>query len=109
MIMLRTLLAAALVLFALPAFAQQAASPVGSRLGLVPPKGMVPSQAFQGFEDREKEVAVIIGTLPPEAYADLEKSLTAEALKAEGISQEKREQITTPFGKAIMITGRQPI
>ena len=46
-------------------------------------------------------------TLPPQAYADIEKSMTAEAFKAQGITEEKRENLTLPSGKGVLVIGSE--
>src|SRR6202795_5079754 len=100
--MLFTLLA-----LALPAHADDVVYPPGSRIGLVPPPGLHASTSFPGFEDRTKNVALLLGALPPEAYAELEKSGSAEGLKKLGATLEKRELLTLPIGKALLVIGRQ--
>ena len=103
------LLMAALVLpaQALPAQADDVVYPPGSRLGLVPAPGLHASTSFPGFEDRDNNVALLLGTLPPEAYAQFEKSDSAEGLKKLGATLEKRETLTLPNGKALLVIGRQ--
>jgi len=81
--------------------------PPGARLGLVPPKGMQPAQAFQGFGDPQNNAGIILNLLPARAYGEIEQSVTAPALKKEGIVQQKREAITTPFGRGFLIVARQ--
>ena len=46
------------------AAAADAVFPAGSRLGLVPPAGMVPSRTFQGFEEPGTRAAILLTTLP---------------------------------------------
>jgi hypothetical protein len=96
-------------LFALsmPASADDVVYPPGSRIGLIPPPGLHASTSFPGFEDREKNVAVLLGTLPPDAYAEFEKSDSAEGLKKLGATLEKREAMTLATGKALLVIGRQ--
>jgi hypothetical protein len=96
-----------MVALALPAHADDVVYPPGSRLGLVPPPGLHASTSFPGFEDRDNNVALMLGTLPPEAYAQFEKSDSAEGLKKLGATLEKREVLTLPNGKAILVIGRQ--
>jgi hypothetical protein len=91
----------------LPAHADDVVYPPGSRLGLVPPPGLHASTSFPGFEDRDNNVALMLGTLPPEAYAQFDKSDSAEGLKKLGATLEKREALTLPNGKAILVVGRQ--
>ncbi len=103
------LLMAALVLPALtlPAQADDVVYPPGSRLGLVPAPGLHASTSFPGFEDRDNNVALLLGALPPEAYAQFEKSDSAEGLKKLGATLEKRETLALPNGKALLVIGRQ--
>jgi hypothetical protein len=91
----------------LPAAAADVVYPPGSRLGIVPPPGLTASTSFPGFEDREKNVALVVGTLPPEAFAQFEKSDSAEGMKNLGATLEKRESLTLPTGKALLVIGRQ--
>jgi len=95
-----------------PLAAAAAAEPVfppGARLGLVPPKGMQPAQTFQGFGDPQTNAGIILNLLPAQAYAEIEQSVTAPALKKEGIIQQRREAITTPYGRGFLIVARQTL
>src|SRR5262249_61068398 len=83
--------------------------PTGSRLGLVPPAGMVPSRTFQGFEEPGTKAAIVLTTLPANAYEQLAKTMMPEAMKKEGIEVERREPIELPTGKGFVLTGRQTI
>jgi hypothetical protein len=83
--------------------------PVGSRLGLVPPPGMVPSRTFQGFEEPGTKAAILLTTLPADAYEQLAKSMVPETMKKEGIEAERREAFELPAGKGFVLTGRQTI
>jgi hypothetical protein len=96
-----------LLALAAPARADEVVYPPGSRIGLVPPPGLHVSTSFPGFEDREKNVAVLLGALPAEAYPELEKSDSAEGLKKLGATLEKRESLMLPTGKALLVIGRQ--
>ena len=42
--------------------------PVGSRVGLVPPPGMVVSKTFPGFMDPANNAGIVIRVMPPNAY-----------------------------------------
>lgn len=98
------------VVLALTAAPSQAADPVfppGSRLGLVPPSGMVNSEAFPGFADVNKNAAIALAALPAAAYAGIEKALDAETLKKQGITLEKREPMQLKAGKGLLLIGRQ--
>jgi hypothetical protein len=91
---------------ALPAAADEVVYPPGSRVGIVPPPGLTASTDFPGFEDRPNGVALLLGTLPPEAFAQFEKSDSAEGMKGLGATLEKREALTLPTGKALLVIGR---
>ena len=96
-----------LLALAVPASADEVVYPAGSHVGLAPPPGLHASTSFPGFEDRNKNVALLLGALPPEAYAEFEKSDSAEGLKKLGATLEKREPMTLPEGKALLVIGRQ--
>jgi hypothetical protein len=97
----------ALMVVAPPARAADPVYPLGSRIGLVPPTGMVPSKSFEGFEDVDKGAAILITALPAAAYADMEKAAVPELLKKGGITVEKREPLQLKFGKGFLIVGTQ--
>jgi hypothetical protein len=102
----RTLFSAlAILLLAAPAFAADPVFPVGSRVGLVPPPGFVPSTKFIGFENPQASAAILLVAMPAETYPDLEKSFTDEALKARGFKVEMREPVTLKDGKGIRVAG----
>src|SRR6478672_3332536 len=98
-----------LVLGALPATAAELNYPPGSRIGLAPPPGLVPSKTFFGYEDPSNSVAMMLVALPPQAYADLDASVTAETLKRQGVTMESREALPLPSGKAFLVVGRQEV
>jgi hypothetical protein len=83
--------------------------PAGSRLGLVPPAGMVPSRTFQGFQEPGAKATILLTTLPANAYEQLAKSMVPEAMKKEGIEVERREGIELSAGKGFVLSGRQTI
>jgi len=101
----------ALVLLALtlaaPAFAADPVFPTASRIGLVPPAGFKPSSRFAGFENPEASAVILLTELPTEAYADVEKGFTDEALKARGLTVEVREALTPKDGKGFFVAGPQ--
>ena len=81
--------------------------PFGSRVGLVPPPGMVASERFAGFADPSANAAILITVLPADAYEHVAKSLDAEALKKQGVIMDKRETMQLSTGKAFLIAGHQ--
>jgi hypothetical protein len=79
--------------------------PAASRIGIVPPPGMHLSAAFPGFEDSERKVAILMTAMRPAAFADFENSDSADVLKRQGAVLEKREVLTLPIGKAVLVIG----
>ena len=90
-----------------PAHAADAVFPPASHIGLVVPATMKPSQNFRGFEDREASASILILEIPAQAYAGVEKQLTTEALKKDGVVEEKRETVTLNGAKGLLIGGTQ--
>ena len=106
---LRLLIVLALALGTSPALAADATYPPGSRIGLAPPAGMVTSKSFFGYEDPDNNAAIILLALPAQAYADLDKSVTADTLKRQGVTLETREDVPLAVGKAFLVTGHQEV
>src|SRR6266566_1468655 len=105
----RSLIVLALVLGALPAAAADVAYPPGSRIGLAPPPGMMTSKSFFGYEDPDNNAAIILLALPAKAFSDLEKSITADALKQQGLTFETREAMPLSTGNAFLVLGHQEV
>ena len=89
----------------LPARAADLEFPVGSPIGVVPPPGFVASKRFPGFENADSESMIMLLALPTQAFAEIEATMTAEAVKAQGVTEEKREALTPPSGRAQMVVG----
>jgi hypothetical protein len=102
-------LAAALACLVLPPAARAADPifPIASRVGLVPPAGMVVSKGFVGFEDVAKDSAILIAAQPPAAFPEIEKSLATDELKKNGITVDGREEMKFDFGQGTLVVGRQ--
>jgi hypothetical protein len=83
--------------------------PIGSRVGLVPPPGLAPSRAFEGFEDRDRHVAIAVVGLGRAAYSDIEKGFKPDALKKQGTELESREEISLQNGHGFMLVARQDV
>jgi hypothetical protein len=81
--------------------------PTGSRVGLSPPQGFLPSDNFRGFEDKQSGSAILTLELPAQAYSDVEKAMTASALRRQGVIVEKREPIPLKTGKGMLFIGHQ--
>src|SRR6266849_3271736 len=90
-----------------PASAADPIFPLASHIGLVPPPGFVASKRFPGFENLDSRSSIVIATLPPQSFADLEASITTEALKKQGITEDKREALTLAKGKAVFVMGNE--
>jgi hypothetical protein len=97
----------ALMVLAMPAWAADPVFPPGSRIGLVPPVGMVASDTFAGFSDPSKDAAILITTLPAAAYSQIERTLDTEALRKQGVTLDKREPMQLNVGKGFLLVGRQ--
>lgn len=83
--MLQLLTLFALVLFgAAPLRAAEPVFPQGSAVGLAPPPGLVPAKGFSGFQDPATNASIVIVEMPAEAYAQIVKAMTPDALKAKG-------------------------
>ncbi len=90
-----------------PAAAAEPIFPVASQIGMVPPPGLTASASFPGFEDPDNNVFVRLVALPGNAYAEIEKTMTTEALRKQGMTVDKRESLTLPSGKGLLIAARQ--
>lgn len=99
--------ALAFLVLAAPARAADPIFPPGSRIGLVPPAGMVTSDTFDGFADPSGDAAILMTVLPAAAFAQMDKTLDVDMLRKQGVSLEKREPIQLSFGKGFLLIGRQ--
>jgi hypothetical protein len=97
----------ALMALAAPVHAADPIYPAASRIGLVPPTGMVTSNTFSGFADPDEDAVILLAALPAEAFSQIEKTLDPDTLKKEGITVDKREPMQLSVGKALLLTGRQ--
>jgi hypothetical protein len=104
--LLRAATAAAIVSLAGAAVAEPV-FPAGSRVGLEAPGTMQPSTMVRGFEDRGAPAVILIGEMPPAAYAELEKGMTAANLSKQGLHEDKREPFTFADGNGLLISGHQ--
>ena len=87
--------------------AADAVFPKGSHIGLVPPAGMTASEAFPGFEDREKKAAILINQVPGITYEQFLKSMNSGAIDVPGVTNAKREILLTEGGAAHLVVGDQ--
>jgi hypothetical protein len=91
----------------LPVDAAEAVFPIASRIGIVPPAGLSASTSFPGFEDDQKNAFIRLIALPAAAFAEIEKTMTNDAMKKQGMTVEKRETMKLPSGNAILVIVRQ--
>jgi hypothetical protein len=95
------------VLGVAPTYADGVIFPPGSRIGLIPPNGFTVNPAIRGFDDKVNEAAFLTFELPAEVYSKVEQSMTPDALKQQGMTLEKREELSLKNGKAVLLTGPQ--
>jgi hypothetical protein len=95
------------LLGAAPASAADPVFPLASHVGLVAPGAMKAATAFRGFEDKDTLSTILIVEMPTQAYAGVEQQMTAEGLKKQGMTEEKRETIALNGGKGVLIVGTQ--
>src|ERR1044072_8983885 len=88
-----------------PALAADPVFPLASRVGLVPPPGFLLSGRFAGFETPQANAAILLLSMPNEAYPEIEKNFTDEALKSLGIQVATREAMTFKDGKGGFAAG----
>jgi hypothetical protein len=87
------------------AFAVEPVFPPASRIGIVPPKDMVVSKRFTGFENEERAAAITIAEMPPQAFDQLSSGLTKEALKRQGLDVKSRETLKLGSKSGLLIGG----
>jgi hypothetical protein len=80
--------------------------PMASLVGMVPPNGMVVSKNFPGFEDVDNDAVILLTAQPPTVYEDIKKTLDPDALKKQGITVEKQEDLPLSFGTGTLVTGK---
>jgi hypothetical protein len=68
---------------------------------------MMISKRFSGFENPGKVASITFVEMPPEAYDQLSKGMTDEALKRQGITVSARETLTVAGKQAFLIAGEQ--
>lgn len=65
----------------------------GTKVSLVPPAGLKPSERFPGFWDEETSSSIMITEMPA-PYSEMEKGFTKEALATKGMSLLSRKEIS---------------
>jgi len=92
---------------AAPARAADPIFPLGSRIGLLPPPGFEASKRFPGFENADTDSSIVLVTLPPQAFAEIEATMTTDAIRNQGVIEDKREIVTLPTGRGLMVVGTE--
>jgi hypothetical protein len=90
-----------------PAHGAEPIFPLGLRVGIVPPPGLVASTTFQGFEDRGHNVVMLLSEMPAEAFSAMDQAFTVDALKLKGIEAERREDVSLKEGRGFIVVTRQ--
>ena len=85
------------------AFAAEPVFPPASRIGMVPPKDMVVSKRFPGFENEERAAAITLAEMPPQAYEQMVSGLTKDALKKQGLDLKTRETVKVGSKSGVLI------
>lgn len=105
---LRTLLVLAFAVgVATAAGAADAVFPSGSRIGFVPPPGMVAMKGVAGFSDPRTGTAIVAIEMPGEAYATIAESFGREILHAQGFTLKTQETVKIGSTDALLISGDQ--
>jgi hypothetical protein len=89
-----------------PVRADETVFPIGSRVGLVPPPGFVPSKRLPGFETTDSQSSIVLVGLPLQAFPQIEATMTPEAVKGQ-LSEDTREVVAIPNGKGLLVAGRE--
>ena len=89
------------------AYAADPMFPLGLRIGFVPPPGFEISQRFPGFVNPETRSSIAVAALPPQAFAEIEASMTTDVIKQQGMTEDKRETLALAKGKALLVMGTE--
>jgi hypothetical protein len=108
---MRFLLAALIVLLSIEVVrAADLVFPQGSSVDLVPPQGMSPATSFAGFQDEARGAAITIATFPLVAYTEMIGGFSNDGkLAQQGITAERRENLSASGNPAQLLIGRQQI
>lgn len=79
----------------------------GTQVVMPPPAGFSLSERFSGFEDSYTGSSILIVEMPAEAFREIERGLTAEALAERGIVLRERRVETIGDLPAVWISGTQ--
>jgi hypothetical protein len=92
--------------------AHAAADPVfppGSRIGLVPPPGMVASTDVNGFEDRERHALIVVSEHSAGVYAKIAQEFSLEQMRADGFVIASLEPAVVQDAQGFVVAARQTV
>jgi hypothetical protein len=67
---------------------------------------MAVSKNFPGFEDVNNDSVILLAAPPPTAYEEIKKTLDSDFLKKQGITVEKREDLSLGFGTGTLVIAK---
>ncbi len=91
------------------ALAADVVFPAGSRIGMIPPRGMVPSQASAGFEDTGRQVLIAITELSPQVFDRIAREFSVEQLRADGFAVDSHEPAAVADARGFLVAARQTV
>jgi len=94
------------LVFVAAALAAEPVFPPGSRVGLAAPPGMTAGTSFQGFEDREHRVAMLVSEVSAQTYERISQEFTPEAIRRAGMEEISREALRLASGEAVLVVAR---
>lgn len=89
-----------------PAAAADPVYPPGLKVGLAPAPGLVATDRFPGFEDKDTGASVLLLEVAGQGIAETSKQISRDRLKKQGISEDRRESFPAG-GKGTLVAGRQ--
>ncbi len=86
-----------------------AAEPVfgpGARAGLVPPPGMIVSNEFPGFQDRERQASILVTEMAAQSHERALREFSPDRFKLQGLEEVVREDLALAEGRGLMVAAR---
>lgn len=78
----------------------------GTKVRLVPPAGLPPTNQFPGFFDEESNASILVTEMPA-PYSEMSKAFTKEALALKGITLISKEEISIGEKPGVLLHLRQ--
>src|ERR1051325_9286942 len=95
------------LLFGAAALAAEPVFPPGSPIGLSSPPGMAAATSFQGFEDRDNRVVLLISEVSAQTYERIAQDFTPETIRSSGMEEISRETLPLSHGEGLLVVTRQ--